>query len=493
MEGIDAMNYQTATPVQEQVIPAVLAGQDILVSAQTGTGKTASYLLPILHKLSIAAGDDGSVKALVIVPTRELAIQIVQNLEGFSYFTPVSSIAIYGGADGNAFSKEQRALTTGADIVVCTPGRLISHLNMGYVSIKHLQFLVLDEADRMLDMGFHGDILKILSYLPPKRQNLFLTATMPPKIKDLARKILHEPLEIMLSISKPPTRIKQAAFIIYQRQKNPLIAYLLRQHNFPSVLIFCSRKENVKQLVFELKQAKFAADAIHSDLEQGEREQVLSRFKHRQLPILVATDIVSRGIDIDNINLVINYDVPHDGEDYVHRIGRTARAETDGIAYTFVSETEQRKLSAIERLLGEDIPKGEVPAEFGDTPAYQPNSRRMGDPQQKGRKKTGKNKPRPGDSGEMQPQGQDNKRPKSNRGNNNKPRNSAAEGNAPAQPAADAVRNETVTAPSQRAEGTSDASAPVTADGTAPVRKKRRNKRRKPKPKPEAGAGNTEN
>lgn len=455
MEGIEAMNYQQATPVQEQVIPRVLAGKDLIVSAQTGTGKTASYLLPILHKLSTTQGHD-SIRALVIVPTRELAIQIVQNLEGFSYFTPVSSIAVYGGADGNSFSNEQRALTTGADIVVCTPGRFISHLNMGYVSIKQLQFLVLDEADRMLDMGFHGDILKILSFLPQQRQNLLLSATMPPKIRELARAILHQPDEIMLSISKPPTRITQQAFVVYQRQKNPLIQHLLRQHSFPSVLIFCSRKENVKQLAYELKQAHFSADAIHSDLEQVEREQVLSRFKHRQLTILVATDIVSRGIDIDNINLVINYDVPHDGEDYVHRIGRTARAETDGIAYTFVSETEQRKFAAIERLLGETITKAPVPEEFGETPAYQPGSSRPADNRNK-KRSSQKRKP-------------DNKRPQ---GEHRKPK---PERNVPnAQPDAADVA----------VVASSEAPAPPNASATAA---KKRKKRRKPKKK-EGGEG----
>ena len=456
LEGIEAMNYQNATPVQEQVIPRVLAGKDLIVSAQTGTGKTASYLLPILHKLSTTPTSD-SIRALVIVPTRELAIQIVQNLEGFSYFTPVSSIAVYGGADGNSFSNEQRALTTGADIVVCTPGRFISHLNMGYVSLKQLQFLVLDEADRMLDMGFHGDILKILSFLPLQRQNLLLSATMPPKIRELARAILHQPDEIMLSISKPPARIIQQAFVVYQRQKNPLIQYLLKQHNFPSVLIFCSRKENVKQLAFELKQAHFSADAIHSDLEQLEREQVLARFKHRQLSILVATDIVSRGIDIDNINLVINYDVPHDGEDYVHRIGRTARAETDGIAYTFVSETEQRKFAAIERLLGDTITKAPVPEEFGETPLYQPGANRPHD----NRDKRQSSKKRRSDKPKQQ---NENRRPKSEK-QESKPR------------------------PVQAADQPIAAPPAVAADGDqAPVAKKR-NKRRKPRKKSEGGEG----
>ncbi|MRS63909.1 DEAD/DEAH box helicase [Larkinella terrae] len=371
MEGIDAMNYDTPTLVQEQVIPLILAGKDLIVSAQTGTGKTASYLLPILHKIT-AAGPDDNIKALVIVPTRELAIQISQNLEGFSYFTSVSSIAVYGGGDGASYSTERQALSGGADIVICTPGRMISHLNMGYAKIDKLQYLILDEADRMLDMGFYGDIVKIISFLPTKRQSLLLSATMPPKIRELARKILHTPEEITLSLSKPPAKIVQEAFVVYQNQKIALVKFLLKEHNFPSVLIFCSRKENVKQLARELKQAGFAAEAIHSDLEQTEREQVLLAFRSRKLKILVATDILSRGIDIDNIDLVINYDVPHDGEDYVHRIGRTARAETTGIAYTFISETEQRKFSAIERLIGAPVTKVPLPAHLGETLEYNP-------------------------------------------------------------------------------------------------------------------------
>ncbi|KAA9346230.1 DEAD/DEAH box helicase [Larkinella humicola] len=371
MEGIDAMNYDTPTLVQEQVIPLILAGKDLIVSAQTGTGKTASYLLPILHKIT-SAGPDDQIKALVIVPTRELAIQIAQNLEGFSYFTSVSSIAVYGGGDGASYSTERQALAGGADIVICTPGRMISHLNMGYAKIDQLQYLILDEADRMLDMGFHGDIVKIISFLPAKRQSLLLSATMPPKIRELARKILHNPEEITLALSKPPAKIVQEAFVVYQKQKIALVKYLLKEHNFPSVLIFCSRKENVKQLARELKQAGFAAEAIHSDLEQNEREQVLLAYRSRKLKILVATDILSRGIDIDNIDLVINYDVPHDGEDYVHRIGRTARAETTGIAYTFISETEQRKFAAIERLLGMPVTKVSMPAHLGETLEYNP-------------------------------------------------------------------------------------------------------------------------
>ena len=373
IEGIEASGYENATPVQEQVIPLILNGQDIIASAQTGTGKTAAFLLPIINRL-LASRHDDQINALVIVPTRELAVQIAQNLEGLAYFTPISSIAVYGGGDGSTFSTEKQALSRGADIVICTPGRMIAHLNMGYVRTKGLQYLVLDEADRMLDMGFYDDIMKIISFLPAVRQNLLFSATMPTKIRDLARKILHDPAEINIALSKPPAKIVQQAFVVYETQKIPLVKWLLKSSNLKSTLIFCSKKHNVKQLTMELKRSRFNVKEIHSDLDQAGREDVLVEFKSRRLPILVATDILSRGIDIDNIEMVINYDVPNDGEDYIHRIGRTARAETDGVAFTFISEKEQNKFRTIEDLLGSPVKKAEVPAEFGQAPEYSPRS-----------------------------------------------------------------------------------------------------------------------
>ncbi|TDH18359.1 DEAD/DEAH box helicase [Segetibacter sp. 3557_3] len=377
LEGIDATGYETATAVQEQVIPYILAGKDIIASAQTGTGKTAAFLLPIIHKIiSSSNGHDDHINALIIVPTRELAVQIAQNLEGLSYFTSISSIAVYGGGDGASFSQEKNALSRGADIVICTPGRMIGHLAMGYVKLKHLQYLVLDEADRMLDMGFNDDIMKIISFLPPKRQNLLFSATMPGKIRELARRILHNPEEVNISISKPPEKIVQQAYVVFDAQKSALVKHLLRSKDFKSVLIFCSKKNNVKDLSRDLKRSGFSIEEIHSDLEQAMREQVLAAFINHRVRILVATDILSRGIDIDNIDLVINYDVPNDGEDYVHRIGRTARAETDGTAYTLINEKEQNKFAAIEELLGKPVTKTPVPEQFGETPAYQPRSGR---------------------------------------------------------------------------------------------------------------------
>jgi ATP-dependent RNA helicase RhlE len=379
IEGIESCGYETATPIQEKVIPIILSGMDLIASAQTGTGKTAAFLLPIINKL-ISTSTEEHINALIIVPTRELAIQIAEHLEGFSYFTSISSIAVYGGSDGFSFANEKQALSRGADIVVCTPGRMIAHLNMGYVKLDGLQFLVLDEADRILDMGFYDDIMKIISFLPRNRQTLLFSATMPSKIRQLARKILNDPAEINIAISKPPEKIEQHAFVVYEQQKMPLIKWLLRSKDFMSVLIFCSRKQSVKDLTRELKRNNFSAEEIHSDLEQQAREQVLLDFKNRKLRILVATDILSRGIDIDNIDLVINYDVPNDGEDYVHRIGRTARAETDGVAYTFVEEKEQRRFFLIEELLGKPVPKDAVPAQFGLAPNYEPgkkNTRRQ--------------------------------------------------------------------------------------------------------------------
>jgi ATP-dependent RNA helicase RhlE len=356
MEGIDASGYEDATPVQEQVIPLIMAGKDVIASAQTGTGKTAAFLLPLINKIITDPHEDHTNNTLVIVPTRELAIQIAQHMEGLSYFTSVSSIAVFGGGDGNAFVQEKKALSHGADVVICTPGKMMAHIKMGYVKLDGLKYLVLDEADRMLDMGFYDDIMFIINHLPKKRQNLLFSATMPHKIREMARKILHQPVEINISISKPPEKIIQEAFIVYDTQKIPLVKYLLRKKDFKSVLIFCSSKISVKQLTRELKRSGLPADEIHSDLEQTNREDVLMKFKS--------------GIDIDNIDLVINYDVPHDGEDYVHRIGRTARAEADGTAYTFVSVKEQRKFLAIEKLLGKPVPKATIPAEFGETPEF---------------------------------------------------------------------------------------------------------------------------
>lgn len=386
LSGIESMGYETATPVQEQVIQPILQGKDIIASAQTGTGKTAAFLLPVVNKLITEPHDSNLTNALIIVPTRELAVQIAQTMEGLSYFTDVSCIAVYGGSDGATFATEKKALSTGVDMVICTPGRMIAHLNMGYVKMQGVKYLVLDEADRMLDMGFHDDIMKIISFLPKQRQNLLFSATMPSKMRELARKILHHPLEINIAISKPPEQIVQEAFIIYEPQKIPLIKQVLQERDFQSVIVFCSKKLNVKQLTHELKRSKLSVDEIHSDLDQDKREQVLLDFRNHKIKILVATDILSRGIDVEDIDLVINYDVPNDGEDYVHRIGRTARAASTGTAYTFVTEQEQQRFARIEELIGKTVSKALVPEEFGPTPAYNPKGNR----EHRGRQNGGK-------------------------------------------------------------------------------------------------------
>jgi ATP-dependent RNA helicase RhlE len=387
MEGIDALGFETPTDIQSQTIPLILKGNDLLASAQTGTGKTAAFLLPIIQKI-IEGKSDGFIKALIIVPTRELAMQIDQMMEGISYFTSVSSIAVYGGSDGALFSREKQALSTGADVVISTPGRLKVHLGMEHVKVEKLQFLVLDEADRMLDMGFYDDIVKILSYLPVKRQNIMFSATMPRKIRELALKTLRHASEINIALSKPAENIKQEAFVVYDKQKGPLVKYLIKEKQYRSILIFCSTKINVKDLARELKRSDFNVEEFHSELEQKTREKVLRDFKNRHINILVATDIMSRGIDVEDIDMVINYDVPHDGEDYIHRIGRTARAEAKGEACTFINEKEQGKFQRIEKLLGAPVIKAHVPKNLGETPEYTVRMHRNGSGKRKFFKKS---------------------------------------------------------------------------------------------------------
>ena len=370
LEGLNSMGFNKPTPIQEQAIPVILSNKDLIACAQTGTGKTAAYLLPILNKIAMEKNE--SIDTLIVAPTRELALQIDQALEGFAYFTSVSSIAVYGGGDGMGFEREKKALIQGANIIIATPGRLIAHLIMGYVNFSKVRHLILDEADRMLDMGFNEDIIRIINYLPPKRQNLLFSATMPPKIRTLAKRILHNPEQINIALSKPAEGILQAAYLVYNNQKVELIKELLKGKDLISVLIFSSTKMNVKVIEKELQKIGFPARAIHSDLDQKERESVLIDFRNRKVRILVATDILSRGIDIEGISLVINYDVPDDAEDYIHRIGRTARAESTGIALTFVNEFDQQKLYQIETLIEAPINKIPLPAHIGTGPEYEP-------------------------------------------------------------------------------------------------------------------------
>lgn len=374
LDGIGYMGFEEATPVQEQAIPAILNGQDILACAQTGTGKTAAFMLPILSQLANSPHDGTS--TLVIVPTRELALQIDQQIQGFAYFVNASSIAVYGGGDGMNWEEQKRALSQGVDIVVATPGKLISHLNMGYVKFDKVKHLILDEADRMLDMGFYEDIDKIIQYLPKERQNLLFSATMPNKIGDLAKKILTNPLEIKISISKPAEGVLQAAYLVNDDQKTPLLNRLITEKpEYQSILIFSSTKKNVLNIIRSLKKAGHDAEAISSDYNQQQREEVLQLFRAKQCRILVATDVLSRGIDIKDINLVINYDVPNDAEDYVHRIGRTARASTTGVAITLINPSDMYNFHQIEELIEKPVFKVPLPLDFEKGPEWNPNSR----------------------------------------------------------------------------------------------------------------------
>lgn len=374
LEGLQAMGYKKATPIQEQAIPTILSNTDLIACAQTGTGKTAAYLLPILHK--ITQSNHSHLNTLIIAPTRELALQIDQQIEALSYFINVSSAAVYGGGDGITWEQQKRALEKGADIIIATPGRLISILSAGNVQFKHLEHLILDEADRMLDMGFFDDIEKIISYLPKERQTLLFSATMPPKMRVLANKILRNPTQINIAISKPAEGILQQAYVVYETQKLPLLKSIMKNGSFKSAIIFAGTKESVKKLEIELRRTNVNLKAFHSDLVQSEREEIMRAFKNNRLQVLIGTDILSRGIDVEGISLVINYDVPGDAEDYIHRIGRTARAETTGTAITFINERDQPKFFRIESLIGKEIDKITLPTEIGDGPAYQPELKR---------------------------------------------------------------------------------------------------------------------
>ncbi len=377
MDSLDAMHFDQATPVQEATIPVIMQGHDLIACAQTGTGKTAAYLLPLIN--DIICTDPKGIDTVVLVPTRELAIQIDQQMSGFGYFVPISSTAIYGGNDSSEWDRQRTALKTGADIVITTPGRMLQHIAMGYVDFTTVRHLVLDEADRMLDMGFYDDIMQVVNLMPTEsRQTLMFSATMPPKIRQLAKAILREPQEVNIAISKPAEGIKQLAYVVYDAQKPKLVRHILEPRKNGSIIIFSSRKIAVKELSRTLQRAGFNVGVIHSDLEQKEREDVLREFKNRNINILVATDIIARGIDIERIDTVINYDVPRDAEDYVHRIGRTARASTQGEAFTFVSENEIDNFMRIEKLIGAEVEKGAMPEGIPEGPAYVATRRSRG-------------------------------------------------------------------------------------------------------------------
>lgn len=372
LDALDAMNFTTCTPIQEHTIPPLLEGRDLIGVAQTGTGKTAAYLLPILSMLSDGGFPDDAINCIIMSPTRELAQQIDQAMEGFSYYVPVSSVAVYGGNDGIRYEQERRGLSLGADVVIATPGRLISHISLGNVDLSRTSFFILDEADRMLDMGFYDDIMQIVKQLPENRQTIMFSATMPDKIQKLASNILHDPVEVRLAVNKPAEKIVQTAYVCYETQKLGIIKNLFSETKPERVIIFSSSKMKVKEIAAAFKRMKLNVGEMHSDLDQSQRDVVMREFKSGRIDILVATDIVSRGIDIDDIRLVINYDAPRDCEDYVHRIGRTARAGADGCAITFVSVDDQSRFAAIEEFIGREVFKLPLPAEVGEGPEYNP-------------------------------------------------------------------------------------------------------------------------
>ena len=476
MDGISGLGFEEATPVQEQAIPQILQGKDLIACAQTGTGKTAAYLLPVMQKL--LEKDSKKTKALIIVPTRELASQIDQNLEAIAYFAGISSVAVYGGRDSKGWDRQKRAIQGGVEIIIATPGRFKLHYSLGYMDLSEVEFLILDEADKMLDMGFFGDILEITSYLSDKpRQTLMFSATMPPKIRKLAKKIMNDPAEVSLEISKPAAGVKQEAFVVYPEQKIRILEHILLNREIESMIIFASSKVNVDRITEKLNRLKFDARAIHSDRDQSERMATLTAFKNKQFPIVVATDVLSRGIDVDNLSHVLNFDVPLDAEDYVHRVGRTARASAEGEAITFISPDDMFRFAKIEDLIEREVPKPDLPESIGEGPKYTKGRRSGGRgrggsrggnrSQQRGRggdRRGGGGKPRDGQKKDWKKSS----RPKNRRrpqgpktGNPNQP-----EGSRPS---------------SQQSADASEA------------KKKQRNRRRRRKPKNPGGPGNPPN
>lgn len=377
LEALSYMGFEEATPIQEQAIPKIIEGKDLLACAQTGTGKTAAFILPVLNQLTGKSND--KIKVLVVCPTRELALQIERQIQAFSYFVDLASMAVYGGGDGHDFEMQKRALSKGTDIIVATPGKLISHLNMGYVDFSQLEYLILDEADRMLDMGFYDDIQQIASHIKSKKKTLLFSATMPPKIRKLSESILIDPESISIAISKPAKGVLQAAYLTYDTQKSQLIRKLINDKpTYESIIIFTSTKKKVGEIVRSLKGNGYQVQAVSSDLAQTEREDALRKFKSKETRVIVATDVLSRGIDIKGINLVINYDVPNDAEDYIHRIGRTARADSTGVALTLINEDDMYKFYRIEQLIEAEIMKTPMPPEFGEGPEWNPKPTRGG-------------------------------------------------------------------------------------------------------------------
>ena len=462
LDALYDMRFDQCTPIQEKCIPPILEGRDLLGVAQTGTGKTAAYLLPILSKLDDGGYPHDAINCVIMSPTRELAQQIDQAMQGFGYYlNGVSSVAVYGGNDGNRYDQELKSFQMGADVVIATPGRLISHISLGSADLSKVSFFVLDEADRMLDMGFSEDIKMIASKLPATCQTIMFSATMPEKIEELAKSLLKNPVEVKIAVSKPAEKIKQSAYVCYETQKIGIVKDLFRKGDLNRVIIFSGKKQKVKAINRTLQQMKINSGEMHSDLEQAERDEILYKFKTGQIDVLVATDIVARGIDIDDIAMVINFDVPHDPEDYVHRIGRTARAQRDGIAITFVSEDEISSFKQIEKFLGRVVDKNELPEGLGETPDYNA-------PRSRGRGGKGRDEKRPRNNSKTNgSQGDNNKR------RDNRKKNGVKEQN----------NNETSATKTPQTTNTQETVAETTTpDGTQPTTQKKR--RRKPNRKP---------
>ena len=384
LDALDAMRFEKCTPIQEQTLEPLMEGRDLIGVAQTGTGKTAAYLLPVLNRLCRGGYPEDSINCVIMAPTRELAQQIDRQLEGFTYFMNVSSVSVYCGNDGQRYEQELRGMAKGADIIVATPGRLISHINLGNIDLSKVSFFILDEADRMLDMGFCNDIMTIAKQLPKERQTMLFSATMPEEIRKLARDILTDPLQITLALAKPADGITQQAYICHEGQKLGIINSIFDNESSERVILFASRKTKVKEISHTLKKHGFNVGEMHSDLSQGERDEIMFQYKSRKIDMIVATDILARGIDIDDIRIVINYDVPRDCDDYIHRIGRTARAGTKGRAITLVNVEDQEYFKRIEDFIEQEVPKMELPAALGEAPAYEPKGKQKGSKSRRG-------------------------------------------------------------------------------------------------------------
>lgn len=504
LDALYDMHFETCTPVQEQCIPEILKGNDVLGVAQTGTGKTAAYLLPILSKLDDGGYPKDTINCVIMSPTRELAQQIDQAMQGFGYYlNGISSLAIYGGNDGNRYEQELRSLSMGADVIIATPGRLLSHLTMGNADFSKVSFFVLDEADRMLDMGFSEDIKKIAKHLPPTCQTIMFSATMPEKIEELAKTLLKNPVEIKIAVSKPAEKIKQSAYVCYEDQKMGIIKDIFKQGDLKRVIIFSGKKQKVKLINRALQKMNINCGEMHSDLEQAQRDEIMYKFKSGQTDVLVATDIVARGIDIDDITMVINFDVPRDAEDYVHRIGRTARADRDGVAITFINEADIAYFKQIEKLLEKEIEKVELPAELGKGPEYKLPEKRNGrgrgnhDGRRDNRSGEGRKKQSEGDSQEKKENrnGRGNRNRRNNRNENNegaKPETSAENAAEKTQSRSRRRKPRRTNADKQNAgqpatpqETTATVSAPTDSSASTGNKEQRRRQKRRPQ-KPQA-------